>query len=193
MHQYGVAVGEAHTAEDRLSRRVERDDHGHLDVRRAVHGRGRIVETTRVQRIEKKCQEIIGDVRRELLERPVGRPVDRQLLETDQLRSLCGNRLRQHARARGEVRRPHVRPLLGRQDDGFFGGPRLDDAPNIRADVNIPGQRGDARRLGRGRARRRGAVRQGRGGGAQGMLVAAGEQQGDEDSGTTTHVTLSRE
>src|SRR3989449_7188235 len=64
-------------------------------------------------------------------------------LEAHQLGPPSGDRRRQRSRARREVRGLHVRPLLGRDLDRLLGRARLDDALDLRADVNVPRERSE--------------------------------------------------
>src|SRR5216117_2186450 len=94
-------------------------------------------------------------------------------------------------RARREVRGLHVRPLLGRDLDRLLGRARLDDALDLRADIDVPRERREARSGGRHGRR---VAQQASSGEADRSGVGAPTQQGadecDGDESAGMHVTL---
>ena len=126
-----------------------------------------------MQRIDHELQEIVGDARGRL-EGVVARAEQRQLLQSHEVRASRGDRACQSSRSRREVRGLDVSPLLGREDDRLVGRARLQYAADVRAEVDVPGQRRDAAL---GLARHAGS-----GEGSDGVRVAA-RRSGASDCG----------
>src|SRR2546426_9823956 len=128
---------------------------------------------------------------RSLVEGPVRRPIERQLLETDDVGPPCGDLPGQDTGASREVCGLDVGPLLGCQDDRFVRGLRLQDPLDLRADVDVPRESGKAGGPCCGQIARNSAVQNGGTGRSEWIRVGTpdGEENGGEQGATVIHGT----